>query len=211
MPPDDVGRSEPAEPPALAVHGVGRVAGVRDLAVPLRRGAAGVCALVGTVRATGGDADRGVASALVVSAGRRRGSRGGRLVDDLRRHGDEFVARFGGQPRLTLELLDEVDEFGTARSPARHCGARDVLAVLDEDVGIHRHAEEVVGRIAVDPRPVAADAPVVGQADLVDGASADGQGRHPLGDEDTGLDRSAWGDECRPPIRLEAEFLGELR
>ena len=47
--------------------------------------------------------------------------------------------------------------------------------------------EQIVGGVAADDR-VAADAPVVGQPDLVHGVAANGQGRHPLGDEHLGLD-----------------------
>lgn len=95
------------------------------------------------------------------------GAMGGR--DILGGHRDLLVSGFGTEPGLALVLLDEIDEFGSAGSAAGHDRSGHVLAVLDVDVGVHRHSEQVVGGIAFDDGALTAHAPVVRQTDLVDG------------------------------------------
>ena len=132
-------------------------------------------------------------------------------LDILGGHRDLLVARFGAEPGLSLVLLDEVDEFGSAGTAAGHDRSGHVLAVLDVDVGVHRHTEQVVGGVAFDDGSRAAHAPVVGQADLVDRLPADRQRGHAAGHEDAGLDGRPRGDQGRPTVGFESHLGGEFR
>src|SRR5699024_3319871 len=134
--------------------------------VDRRRGGRVVCRIP-AVGASRSDADGRIASAMGVasSAGSVAGPLGGSEV--LGGHRDLLIARFRSQTGLALVLLDEVDELGPAGTSAGDDRSGDVLAVLDVDVRIHRHAQQVVGRVALDHGSGAADTPVVGQTDLV--------------------------------------------
>ena len=158
-----------------------------------------------------GDADGRIAASVSVPTGAATlsGVVGG--LDILGGNGDLLVAGFGAESRLALVLLDEVDEFGSAGTAAGHDRSGHVLAVLDVDVGVHRHTEQVVGGIAFDDGALTAHAPVVGQADLVDRLPADRQRGHPLRHEHAGFDGRPRGDQGRPSVGFETHLGGEFR
>ena len=105
----------------------------------------------------------------------------------------------------------------TSRSSSSPCGRRPGRMSQDPALdswictfGIERHAEQVVGGVAADHR-VAAHPPVIRQPDLVDGAAADDQRGHPLGDQHPGLDRRPGRDDGGPAVGLEATLGRQLR
>ena len=107
-----------------------------------------------------------------------------------------------------MVLSDECGQVGACGPATRAYVAGADLALLDQDVGVERDPEQVVGRV---PGHDAALAPVVGQPDLVHHLVLHPQRHEPVGHQHPCLDGSASGDDGGPPSVVQTALGSKLR